>query len=412
MVTPADILEQEETFRTLYSELQGFTHGEINKEVYELAKAGYYDLRKFRELLEELQETKELLEEVKYEYSRYDRISDATDTLLEWLDEIKREVDVFCARRYPYMICKEFPTKEHIEFQNEMRSYGFTCGLITEGESEASFVRVIDSFTNCLHTLGLKLAEFEEKSEELEEETNGICRLIQEPENPILVEACRTFAHYVENNKHGYIHADIDKQRGYIYRNKIQFDVGGQAGHRAEIDLEDGVFRYYDPHDIRPYVIISAIESVLGLSCEHGYGDEFVCKGVREEHVEDLARLLAFVPSIDIHLNETVCNLKYECIDDCREECFEENEDCKNMCNEVCEDECEDYKDNEEEYEECMSDCYDDCMDRCCYDFCYDDCKYQAEEEVEENAIRAYELLLEGEIDYYDDLLACFREGC
>jgi len=406
MVSPTEILNQEERFRELYSELQGITPEGINQDIYELSREGYYDLRKFRELVEELKDTERLLMDVKIEYSRNEPIINTADILLDWLDELERQIDIFCARHYPYMICKEFPTDAYLDFQDEIREEGIMCGLLTREDVSASFVRVVDSFTNCLHSLGLKIAEIQSKSEELEKQTHGVCVLIEEPENPLLIEACRTFADYVDYNKGSYAMMDIGKQKGYIYRDKIQFDVGGQAGHRAEIDLRDKTFRYFDPHSIRPYAVTYAIEEVLGMECE-SYYDEYTCKPIRnDDQVLELARLLAFIPSVDIWLNDMIGDYKWDhCMPECRSDCEAEGY-CLDDCDSVCSEDCR----GEENYEECYEECMSDCVDRCCYDYCNDPCEEDARDAVSDRASDAFVEILKHNIDYYDDMLDYIRE--
>ena len=109
MTRAADILAREEELRTLYSELQGITPYGVDKDVYELSRMGYYDLRKFNELVDMLDATELMLIDTKYDYD-YDRVSEGSDVLLDWLYELIKQPEIFCARRYPYMICEEMPS--------------------------------------------------------------------------------------------------------------------------------------------------------------------------------------------------------------------------------------------------------------------------------------------------------------
>jgi len=401
MTRAADILAREEELRTLYSELQGITPYGVDKDVYELSRMGYYDLRKFNELVDMLDATELMLIDTKYDYD-YDRVSEGSDVLLDWLYELIKQPEIFCARRYPYMICEEMPTGKYIELQNKMREIGINCGLLTEDEREASFVRIVDSFTNCLHSLGLELAEYESKFEELTQETNEVCSLVEEPKSEALIEACKVFAHYVEENEECYHSMDRRHQKGYIYENKIQFDIGGQVGHKAEIDLSKGVFRYYEPDRKRGRAVTTAIENELGLVCEQVYYDEYVCRDVTEDKVVELARLLAFIPSLDIYMDAAVTQYKHDvCEPECEDECVTEGE-YHDTCVEICEDSC---KIDSEEDEECMSECVLDCVHRACRDDCERYCDESAEDEILNRTVDTLEEVLRHDIDYYCDAL-------
>jgi len=387
------LLKAEETLRELNSRLQGITERGLDKETYELSKQGYYDLRTFRQILEELERTELYLDDVESEYGVYEE----GNILESWAEDIRSASNVFCYRQYPWMVCDLFPARTFKHHQDALRERGITCGFIQEDEDRVSFVKAVDSFTNCLHTLALEIAKKIEQASEIKEETGGICTVVELPESNVPVEVCRTYAEWVHENMDDYYHSgDRGKQEGYIYRSKVQFRIGGAPGHTAELDLEDMEFRYYDHNGYRSRALRAAIEDEMGLSCE-GWGTDFTCKLRSERDAIEIARLLAFVPSIDIAIEDSAAGLKSECIHNCYDECYYDGEEIEEECKDTCEAECEE----EEDREMCMEYCVKACKERACWNDCESECEEETYD-VEECAYEGFKAVIRGEADYRD----------
>ncbi|MHC1625106.1 MAG: hypothetical protein ACXQS2_03830 [Methermicoccaceae archaeon] len=406
----AEILELEEELRNLNSELQGITPRGIDQETYQLSREGYYNIRTFRKLIETLDDAEDLLDDVYFEYDEVDAIRRASDTLIDWLSEIKKNVNVFCDRKYPHVICDEFPTWKFKKFQEKVRDEGITCGLIGEDEDEASFIRVVDSFTNCLHSLGLELAKLNELSSELASKTGGICIPVDTSPNEVLIEACEKFAEYVDENSGCYKSFDVGRQKGYVFRDKIQFEIGGQEGHRAEIDLREGVFRYYDEVDLRANTLAKVLSEAFGLECRGGGYNEYICTGVKEEHVPEIARLLAFIPSLDLYMRDYVEDYIERHLPECERECVESNTEYLESCRKSCERDCK--SGNEfvvsyygKDYNICVTKCTTECVESKCYHDCWEKEESKAEDIVSESVEKGLMDVVRNRIDDYCELL-------
>ena len=299
--------------------LQGLERDKLDVDKYELAKKGYYDLRVFREGEEILKEIKNYLDENLRIFDEYN-YSYEVNILDSWVSYLKGEIDIKCVNRYPFKYCDAFDGKSYRRFIELLNKAGIKCGFIEEGEREVSFVKVLESFRNCLHTLAIEMSKTIGESKELEEETKGVCRVVRlGDKKDEAIEICKTFAENVAKNIEYYDYRDAGEQRGVIYGDEVQFKIGGAVGHASILNLKEGEFRYEDHHEVRLHAVRKVLED-MGLSCSVNSGT-LVCKGVDFEKGKKIAKLLAYLPSLDIYIDEIVQDyvdgLKEVCVEKC-----------------------------------------------------------------------------------------------
>ena len=399
-------LELEEKLRTLNSEIQGFEAGKINKDVYELAKQGYYNFWKFRDLMRTVDDARVELYDVD-EHEDYVGFKPIIHPLIDWSEDLLKWKEVACRREGAFYKCEEVPAHPFYAHQGEIRSAGITCGFISPDEEKISMLKAVDSFTNCLHSFAVDAAKAFKDKDELEEETAGICKIIGYPSDPktreILFKACKTFAKWVDENEWWYSSADTDEQEGLIFPNKIQFTIGGYVGHKSEIDLKDMEFLYYDHHYARAEATKYALERGLNLECSGTL--ELSCKLKSPEDAIEIARFLTFLPSMDIHLNEIAHDIASERSEMCEVECHADPEDYidYDSCVEDCEISCD-------EDEACKEECIDSCVINQCADVCGRRTLEDTKEKLSENLRELYYKAITDKSMDYGDILEDLRE--
>lgn len=411
MIDIEEYFETEERLRMLNSEIQGVRSGKVERDVYELAREGYYNFWKFRNLIETVENAEHILDEVYHlpedESRPIEIYRPAIWSLIEWAEYIENWSDIACRREDGFAKCEEIPTRKFYELQERIRLDGIQCGFLSPDEERASILKVVDSFTNCYHTLGFKLAEIVSVEEELEE-TEGRCTIVSLPEDEetkeLAIKACKTYIKSVGYNEYHYSGMDKGCQKGYIFSDKLQFNLGCAEGHAAEIDLEDREFRYYDHDFIRAYAIVDALNRV-GFNCTPGlYITCSLPEGDFEHYVLMLADFLAYIPSLDIHANDVL--LGYTGVDeDCYSECVDESTGEGTYCYDICEDDCK----ADAEEEQCRN-----CVYGCAHEVCVEDCERTIDDlsDVAKGCLSdALSGVLEGYTTSYDDVLYDF-ESC
>ncbi|HIP90454.1 MAG TPA: hypothetical protein EYH22_02785 [Candidatus Nanopusillus sp.] len=327
------LFEFEKELGDVSASLQGLERGTLNINKYKLAREGYYDIKVFRRGEEIIKEIKKHLDSNKFTYIEYGYDYEV-DIIYSWLSYLESEIDLRCVNSYPFKRCDVFNARKYRDFIEDLEKAGIKCGFIEEDEKTVSFVKVLESFRNCLHTLGIEMSKVIGASKELEDITMGICRVVRlGDKKDEAMEICKTFAENVIKNTEYYDYHDRDVQTGIIYGDEVQFKIGGAASHASILNLKKGEFRYEDHHDIRLYAVREVLEN-MGLSCWFS-GRSLVCEGVDFEKGKKIAKLLAYLPSLDIYIDEIVQDYVDGLMEVCVEKCVEKyGNELKKECEE------------------------------------------------------------------------------
>jgi len=386
----SNLFRFEENLRNTTSKLQGYRKGKIDVKLYELAKEGYYDSKIFKKAKNVLNKVKKSLcnNFRNFDNFRIHGFEKEGKILCEWLDYLESEINVKCSEGYPFTYCYKFNAQPYKKFISELREKGLNCGFIEKDENEVSFVKVLDSFTNCLHTLAIKMSENVNIAKDLEDETGGICRVISfGDKRDKAVTLCKIFADNVMKNNDSYYSTDKNNQEGVIIGNKVEFKIGCGVGHASRINLDDNSFEYYDFYEARLDAVKEALER-LGLSCEKGI-NHIVCKEVDFEKAKKIARLLAFLPSLDIYMKNAVYSYVNKHIEPCIDECIDRYKDKLKK-------ECE---------KEGLSHILDACMRDKCWRICESSLSKEGSEKIKKISVEALEKVIKDENITYKEVI-------
>ena len=186
------------------------------------------------------------------------------------------------------------------------------------GEARLRYTLLINDVAACVHVLAQRLLEAGPERRE------GRCAVAKGARREA-VEACKEWDEAVSvlDGWEVYEAADFKELRGFVVDGRVQLRVGSAEGHLAEIDLEEGVVRYYDTDAPVNRVVGELMARYAGATCELS-GDEeagvskpsLVCK-VRDP--KRAARVLALATSMDIRIRRR----SYDILDEMERGCIE-----------------------------------------------------------------------------------------
>jgi hypothetical protein len=186
------------------------------------------------------------------------------------------------------------------------------------GEARLRYTLLINDVAACVHVLAQRLLEV------WPERREGRCAVAKGARREA-VEACKEWDEAVSalDGWGVYEAADFRELRGFVVDGKVQLRVGSAEGHLAEIDLEEGVVRYYDTDAPVNRVMGELMARYAGATCEISSDEEagvskpsLVCK-VRDP--KRAARVLALATSMDIRIRRRA----YDILDEMKRECVE-----------------------------------------------------------------------------------------
>ena len=399
----SELLKLDEDLRNITTKLQGYRDGKIDISLYELAREGYYDAKVFRKAKKMLDKVKEKVCYNLKGLKTFDAhgFKDENEILCRYLNFLRSEIDVKCYESYPFIYCDKFNAQIYKDLIRELREKGTKCGFIREDEEKVSFIKALDSFTNCLHTIMLKMAENVNIAKDLEDETSGICKVVRfGDKKDETVTLCKIFAKNVLKNTDTYYPVDRNRQEGFIMGNAVSFKVGGEAIHTSKIDLDKKTFIYYDFYDERIDAVKKVLEEELGLSCDKIQDDPhlpysyLLCKDVDFEKAKKIARFLAFLPSFDQYIKRAIYKCASKLITPCIDECIEKNRDRL--------------------IEECKKKGLYHLLEEYMRDICWRECmptvEAEATKKVREISVEALKYVIKNEDARYEDILKILEE--
>jgi hypothetical protein len=186
------------------------------------------------------------------------------------------------------------------------------------GEARLRHTLLVNDVAACVHVLAQHLLE------KGPERMEGRCAVAKGARREA-VEVCKEWDEAVNAlNMWGvYEFDDYEALRGFVVDGKVQLRVGSARGHLAEIDLEEGVVRYYDLDKPVNRVMGELMARYAGAACElsddEGAGvskPSLVCK-VRD--ARKTARVLALATSMDIRIKRRA----YDVLNEMERECIE-----------------------------------------------------------------------------------------
>ena len=188
------------------------------------------------------------------------------------------------------------------------------------GEARLRYTLLVNDLAACVHVLAQHLLE------KGPERVEGRCAIARGAE-PEAVEACRAWDETVSalDRRRMYEGSDYAALKGFVVDGKVQLRVGSAAGHLAEIDVKEGIVRYYDTDEPVNSVLGRLMVKYAGGRCrwydpEEGGGivkPSLICK-VRDP--KKAAKVLAFATSMDYRIGdriaEAIWRMEGECIED------------------------------------------------------------------------------------------------
>ena len=188
------------------------------------------------------------------------------------------------------------------------------------GGARLRYTLLLNDLAACVHVLAQHLLEVGP------ERVEGRCAIARDAE-PEAVEVCRAWDETVSalHQRRMYEGNDYAALKGFVVDGKVQLRVGSATGHLAEIDVKNGVVRYYDTDVPVNNVLGHLMVKYAGGRCrwydpEEGGGVEkpsLVCK-VRD--AKRAAKVLAFATSMDYRIGDRTA----EIIERMERECVEE----------------------------------------------------------------------------------------
>jgi len=251
-----------------------------------------------------------------------------------------------------YMAWYEKDTMEDLK-KSVKKFTGKNCGFFS-GDEEERITAYINDASNCIHILGETLAK-----SSFQKISSRCYSLLPNPE---LEEFCIEWEKTRElmSNEVSFEMADVAYLQGVIVGNRISMRVGSSPGHATEIDLDQGVLRYYDRDLYVCDAFKDSLEEKLGLDCKDMPGEAGIeCSGVTSDKLGMLAKILPWVTSADIRA-----------YDKCLVTCQEEDESIYDYCADKCREEGyggeEESEESSEEFDECVDDCLRDACEESC----------------------------------------------
>jgi hypothetical protein len=188
------------------------------------------------------------------------------------------------------------------------------------GKARLRYTMLINDIAACVHVLAQYLLENWPEREE------GRCAIARGAE-PEAVDVCREWNRYADALlSKGYYHSsDANWLRGFVVGGRVQLRVGSAAGHLAEIDVKEGIVRYYDTDEPVNNVMSRLIAKYAGGRCElHdvnvGGGTYMPSVECKVSDVRRAARALAFATSMDYRINDRKMGIaekmERECVED------------------------------------------------------------------------------------------------
>ena len=186
------------------------------------------------------------------------------------------------------------------------------------GEARLRHTILINDVAACVHVLAQHLLE------NWPDRVEGRCAVARNAE-PEAVDVCREWNRYADalSAKGYYYSPDADALRGFVVDGRVQLRVGSAEGHLAEIDVREGIVRYYDTDERVNRVMSSLLAEYAGGRCrvvsrEEGggiYRPSVECEGADPRRA---ARALAFATSMDYRISDhkvrIVKKMEIECV--------------------------------------------------------------------------------------------------
>jgi hypothetical protein len=179
------------------------------------------------------------------------------------------------------------------------------------GEARLRHTLLVNDVAACVHVLAQHLLE------RGPERMEGRCAVARGARREA-VEVCREWDEAVSAlyGREVYEYADYMALRGFAVDGRVQLRVGSAAGHLAEIDLEEGVVRYYDTDEPVNRVMGKLMARYAGATCKLSRDEDagvskpsLVCKVGDPKRA---ARVLALATSMDVRIRRHAYNILSE----------------------------------------------------------------------------------------------------
>ena len=179
------------------------------------------------------------------------------------------------------------------------------------GEARLRHTLLVNDVAACVHVLAQHLLE------RGPERMEGRCAVARGARREA-VEVCREWDGAVSAlyGRDVYEYADYNALRGFVVDGRVQLRVGSAEGHLAEIDLEEGVVRYYDTDEPVNRVMGELMARYAGATCELSFDEDagvskpsLVCKVGDPKRA---ARVFALATSMDVRIRRHAYNILSE----------------------------------------------------------------------------------------------------